>query len=444
MSQLINTRSLRAKQARLAQRIGKTGHAIIRFFSYVGIIIVLLLVLVELRQLAYLVGSLSLALFMLAIWYKRYLAHLQPTSDDYTNRLSTQALGLLPKTKPITPQLLWSAYAKHWQSRFFTNRLLLHAESISQMLSEQEDDTAAALQKAAELSGGPGKLIDIRHITAALLLTSPGIIEFCKRLRLQEADLMNTLAWIERAVAAMHDDKPYYGGIGRDWASGFTPKLNVFGANISQAIQRGGAHFGELTKSQGVQALRGALSQGASMVALVGNAGAGKTSHVYALAQTLLAEAHNPNLRHRQIVGLDATAIISSAQRPGDIEHIVTSLLHEASHAGNIILFLDNADLFFEDGHGSFNATKLLQPIAQSGSIQVILAMTPRNQQELKINNAAFASSLTPVVLQEPEPTTTLRILQDTALNLEHKHGTFVTYQALKTAVPLSDRYVQD
>ncbi len=445
MNQVINTGSARAGKARLAKRIGKTGYEISRYSSYVGIIAAITFYfLADMQSLAFYIASLSLLLWMLAVWYERDLSTLPPQGKTFSARLSTDALGLINKHTQQTPKSLWDGYESHWQSRFFTNRLLLHTDTISGLLSQQEADTEAVVQYAAGLAGDEAAPIDIRHIVAALLLTNAAVIELCKRLKLQESDILSVQQWIERAFRTMNEEKPYYGGIGRDWASGFTPKLNVFGANISQAIQRGGAHFGTLMRSHGVQALKGALSQGASMVALIGNTGAGKTSHVYALAQNLLAESHDPKLRHRQLIGLDATTIISNAQRPGDIEHIVTLLLHEASHAGNIILFLDNAHLFFEDGHGSFDATKLLQPIAQSGSVQVILAITPRDHQELKAKNPSFAGTITPVVLKEPEQSTAMQILQDTALSLEHRQKTFITYQAVKAAVPLSDRYVQD
>ncbi len=441
----ISTHSLRAREARFARHIGKSGYLASRYSAIAGFIGAgTIFFLTELSFIASIVLSFSLLFWMLSIWYKRYLSDLPVEGDSYTERLSTDALGLLPTKTDLTPKIIWIAYQKHWQSRFFTNRLLLHSDSITQLMSEKPIDLEPVLQKATALTQANNGKIDVRHVVAALLLTSQPVLDLCQRLKLSEDDVVSAHYWLERAVTLLDEERPYYGGIGRDWASGFTPKLNVFGANISRAIQQGGAHFGTLTNSPGVQAIRGALIQGAGMIALVGDSGAGKTSHVYALAQSLLAEAQDPKLRHRQIVGLDATSIISRAQRPGDIEHIVSLLLHEAAHAGNIILFLDNAELFFEDGHGAFDATKLLQPIAKSNTIQMILTMTPRNQQNLKTKNPGFASVLTPVVLKQPDQSTTLKILQDTAINIEHKHQVLVTHQALKAAVPLSDRYLQD
>jgi len=129
-----------------------------------------------------------------------------------------------------------------------------------------------------------------------------------------------------------------------------------------------------LVDSQGVNAIKQAFSQGVGAVALIGDAGVGKTSHAYALAQNLLAETKDHNLEHKQIISLNPSNIISAAQHPGDLEYIVTLLMNEAAHAGNIILFLDDAQLFFENGPGSFNATQMLLPVLQARSVAICLS----------------------------------------------------------------------
>ena len=442
---LINTQSSRARQARFAVRFGKTGNTLSRWSAIIGLVLAaLMMIILGANLISGLVVSISLLLLMLSIWYERHLKQLPPAGQDYTSRLTTEALGRLKANQPVTPKHLYKAYAEHWQGRFISNRLLLHSDSIEMLISDDETMTATVLQRADQLRSNESPLIDVRHIFVAALLTNDAVQSILQRVALQESDVLQVLAWLQRAIDTMEADKPYYGGIGRDWASGFTPRLNAFGANISQAIQHGGAHFGTLLDSPGVKAIRGALSQGASTIALIGGSGAGKTSHIYALAQSLLAESKDPQLRHKQVVGLDASTIISSARHPGDMEHIMNTLLNEAHHAGNIILFLDNAELFFQDGHGSFDATRLLQPAAQSKTVKIVMAMTPRDYQMLKNQNPSFASVLTPVTMQEPDERTAQEILEDTALTFEHRQKTFISYQAVKAAIPLSDRYFQD
>jgi len=98
--------------------------------------------------------------------------------------------------------------------------------------------------------------------------------------------------------------------------------------------------------------MKNAFAQGASTIGLIGESGVGKTSHVYALAQLLLEEKNDRNLEHRQIVALSPSTILSSAKRQGELEGIVMMLLQETVHAGHIILFLDDAQLFSGAGRG--------------------------------------------------------------------------------------------
>ena len=56
---------------------------------------------------------------------------------------------------------------------------------------------------------------------------------------------------------------------------------------------------------------------------IMGETGSGKTSHVYALAQTLLEEKNDRQLEHRQMITLSASTILSSATRPGELEYIM-------------------------------------------------------------------------------------------------------------------------
>ena len=129
---------------------------------------------------------------------------------------------------------------------------------------------------------------------------------------------------------------------------------------------------------------------------------------------------------------------------PAILEHIVLTLLHEAAHAGNIILFFDDAQLFFASGPGSFDITQILLPVVQSHSVQLMFAMTPNDYQKLKVSNEAFAGLLTPVVLQEPSKADTMRIAEDASLNLEARHHVMISYEAIREAYRLSGRYDQD
>jgi ATP-dependent Clp protease ATP-binding subunit ClpC len=393
----------------------------------------------------YTLGGLGLISYMLALWISGDLLVVAPTGSTLDELVDVSVLQRLAPKLDLNPQTVWQALQSHWQVIFFANHLLLPGDLIGQQLSTDPAALAAAWEAASAYAAKTGEpTIEPGHIAAALLVTSPAVVALLTRIKHSPADVDAIELWLSHDLQQMRRHRQSFGGIGRDWASGFTPRLNQYGHNISRSIEHHGVHFGSLVGSRSVTAIKQAFSQGAGAVALIGEQGIGKTSHAYALAQNLLAETADRNLEHKQIVSLSPSGIISAAQHPGDLEYIVSMLMNEAAHAGNIILFLDDAQLFFQDGPGSFNATQILLPVLQARHVQFVLAITPNDYQKLRANNPAFAGLLTPVVLQEPDEAAVLDALTGAATNFEIRQKLLIAYEALQEAYRLSGRYEQE
>lgn len=393
---------------------------------------------------AFLTWGIGLFCAMAAIWYRGDLAKLPVTGKTLDGRLSGDLLSMLSPSKPLTAPAAWQAVAKHWQSFFIMNHLLIHGDFVAQNLPDTINMAAIWQEATRQADAAQCPTIEPGHLAAALLKASPEVQQLLTAHKASVADIDQIALWLGRVLEAMRAPKPYFGGIGRDWANGFTPALNQFGENVSLGIERYGAHFSWLMDSPGVQAVKNAFSQGASAIALIGDPGIGKTSHVYALAQLLLQESHDRNLEHRQIISLNPSLILSCASQPGELERTIIMLLQETIHAGHIVLFLDDARLFFRSGTGSFDITQILLPIVQNRAVQIVFAMTPQDYQQLKSTNGSFAGLLTPVILNEPDEAGVMHVLEDTAGNFEARHRVLIAYDALREAYRLSGRYDQD
>jgi ATP-dependent Clp protease ATP-binding subunit ClpC len=445
MEVTIDLRSLRARKARFAKRIGKTGYLLLIIIGLTLVCFAGLMLFIHVHRYPYFMLAFGLLTLIVAIWYHQDLLLLRSSSTSFNERLDGSIFASLHYNTDLTPKSVWHDLSTNWQILFITHHFLLSPETIENELSVQPSDMAVVWNEAQRIADATHcVIIEPVHIAASLLLTSESIKVMFTHMKFTSDDIGSVTLWLERLIVNERSEKPYFGGIGRDWANGFTPQLNQFGQNISLNIESHGGHYNSLVHSPGVEAIKGAFSQGASAIALIGPTGIGKTSNVYALAQRLLAEKDDRHLEHRQIIELNASYIISSAQRPGQIENIVNRLMQEALHAGHIILFLDDSELFFSNGTGSFDATQILLPIIQSRAIQIVFAMTPNDFQSLKTHNSAFASLLTPVVLTEPPEADTLKVIEDNALTLEAQHHILITYQAIVEAYRLSGRYEQE
>ncbi|HVV66529.1 MAG TPA: AAA family ATPase [Candidatus Saccharimonadales bacterium] len=444
--ELINTRSSRAAQARFGKKISPAGYRAIAMLAAVLFIAAAGLVVAGYARYACFAGAGAILCYIPAVWWKRQLSILPPSGHDINDRLSGEVLALLPPSMPQNPQTVWKQISKHWQTNFFLNHLLLTREMVEGQLSNNPAELEHALQIAVQLSDRvESETIEVGSVVGGILLASPAVSQMLVQLKSRPEDVQATALWLGRGlVERRRYGKQRFGGIGRDWAFGYTPLLNRFGQNFSLGIVKHGAHFDWLANSGGVKAVEAAFENHASAVALVGPDGIGKTSTVYALAQKLIEGKTNQVLAYHQIIALNATDITSNARGPGDLEHIMLTLANEAAHARHIILFFDDAQLLLGGAPGSFDATQILLSIIQSNAIPIILAFSSNDYQRLRVKNASLANLITPVVLQELPEAGVMRVLEDSALGLESHNKVLISYEALHEAYRLSGRYNQD
>jgi ATP-dependent Clp protease ATP-binding subunit ClpC len=445
MSAVIDWNAPRVKEARLGRRIGAKGYRILMVVGTVFLAGVIAAAFTAGRQAAVLLTSPMLLCYLPAVWWKHDLSVLPPGGPGLAGRLSADMLALLKPGMELQPQTVWEAIQYDWQAKFFMAHLLVHTDTIGEQLSNDPAELEYALQLAGQIAEkNQWPQIETGFVTAGLLLASKQMREYLTAQKAQDKDVESIADWIARGLAEDQEAKQDFGGIGRDWAFGFTPLLNRFGQNVTAAITNHGAHFGWMTKSEGVQAIETAFDNHSAAVVLVGPDGIGKTTSVYALAQRLIEGNGARSLAYHQIISLNATDIVSNAREQGELEQMMLSLAAEAARAGHIILFFDNAQLFLGGGPGSFDATQILLTIIQANSVPIILAFTPSDQQRLRAQNQSLANLLTPVVLQELPEDGVMRVLEDTAVTLEAQHKVLVAYEALHEAYRLSGRYDQE
>ena len=445
MSTLIDVSSSRAAQARLGKTIGETGYRILQASAASLEVAALSLGLVNGQRFAWLLMSPAILCYSLAVWWKRQLSVLPPQSSDLNGRLSVDVLSRITTKTPQHPLGLWQAISNHWQANFFLHHLLLVDEVVSPHLSTDSAELDQALKLAGELAErNNSPTIELGFVVAGLMLASSNFKQQLVRMNIKPEDVEAIANWLGRNLTESRRVKHNSGGIGRDWAFGFTPLLNRFGYNVSLNIEKHNAHFGWLTESSGVVSMESALASSTGAVALVGPDGIGKTSSVYALAQRLIEGKSKQGMAYHQVIALSATDITANARRQGDLEQIMLSLAGEAAHAGHIILFFDDAQSFFGSGPGSFDGTQILLSVIQAKSVQMVLAMSSNDYQRLKSSNQSLASLLTPVVLQELPEAGVMHVLEDKAIGLENRHNVLVAYESLHEAYRLSGRYEQD
>jgi len=442
--------SVRAKKARIGHGLGGVWSRLLPVFM-----VLLLLGGVSLLVVGAAVGWLVTGLvaipLMIQLWYTRELKLLplpkNPRAvDDF---LSADVLGQLP-TDPA-PHDIATAVGRVSGGHFFGARFGVTPKFLQQIASEEKSATPAVWQAAMEIRKQTGaQQITASVLVPALVQAFPDHEGLLAHVHLSYDDLLEGVRWQQHIqdLVATQSKRRRTGGIARDWSFGYIPLLTRFGQNISEQISRGGL------MNTGLEAHTEALdhmistfgTQGRQNVALVGPAGVGKTTIVHAFAERLLdGTAKIPeNLKFRQVFILDSSALISAAPGRGELENLVMQVLGEAFSAKNIIICLDNAQLFFEEGVGSVDLTNVLLPILEAGRLRVILTMDEQRLLQIGQRNPGLVNALNRINVAEANQDETIAVLQDQLIVTEYQRKVTYTFQALQESYRLSQRYVHD
>ena len=388
---------------------------------------------------------------MIVEWKKGELSNLAPVSSPVTidDVLAADVLGMMP-AKPTTYDVA-TIVGRLYGGQFFSARFGIANQFLQEIASKDTAATDALWQEVVSLQKQAGGCyVTAGMLAVALVRCFPTHERLLAHLQLTFDDLIEGIVWQEHIndLISRHSEPKRTGGIARDWSFGWIPTLSRFGQNISQAIADGGLLTVKLKSHVDIlDQLKASLgSQGRSNALLVGPDGVGKTEIVHAFAQSLLdATAHLPvDLKYRQIFMLDASALIAAAPGRGELESLINRVLNEAYAAKNIIICLDNAQLFFEDSLGSVDLSNVLLPIIEAGRLPMILTMDEQRYLQISRRSSQLANALNRISIAPPTRDETIAIMQDQLISIEFRYKVTFMYQALIEAYRLSERYVHD
>lgn len=451
--QNINLSSSRARKARLAILLEKQMLRVVCGFTAL-LFIFAAFYFALLSEFVFSGACMAMTLYLLTpiIWYAGELKNLPPgdlDSSDPTEYLEPAVLGRLKGD--VTPQKLVEVCMKTQGGVFFANRFAILPDFLQKVSSNDSKNTAAVFNQAQTIAKNNNRTsVTAADITAALILQVPESSYYLAQLKIDSDDIIAGTCWYNHLqdVIKKVSQKQSSGGIGRDLSFGWAPLLNRVGINISESVSRGTVVHREIEgHMDGLGQITHLLSQpGRRNAALIGEIGVGKTTLVYALAQRIMnnPKAVDPNLRFRQIIELDAASLLSRAKGRGELEELLIRLFNEAIHAKNIILFLDEAHLFLKEGTGSIDLSNLLLPVLEGGALQIILALSDQDWLRLSQENPGLAQLMNRVVINPLNQEETMSVIEDQILLLEGRNNIIYSYQSLKEAYSLADRFIRD
>ena len=179
---------------------------------------------------------------------------------------------------------------------------------------------------------------------------------------------------------------------------------------------------------------------------LIGEPGVGKTAIVEGLARRIAEGTVPESVRDRRLMVLDLSGMVAGTKYRGEFEERIKRLLREVMDDGRILLFIDELHTIIGAGgaEGALDASNILKPSLARGEIQLIGATTVDEYRKHIEKDAALERRFQPVNIEEPDAEQTLEILQELRPYYEKHHRVSIGDDALKAAVQLSSRYIND
>ncbi len=402
-------------------------------------------------------GFMELPLFL----FHKDLANIQSLKNDSADNLFNRFdLDLAKATSGIyskeasTKDLILSLSKTH-DANFIFFRLGIGEKNLEEIITHYtgnyspQDIAIKAFETATEKGRSQ---IQVGDFIESIFKTDAFFQEILNIYKLNISDIQRVVDWLNRMkeeiktknVLLSANNFIFTGGIGRDWAYGYTLFLKHFSYDIINIIKDNGLNLEIVGHEREIGAIKESLlSNSGNNVLVVGEPGVGKRTAVLGFAKQVTEGRTNSPLDHRHILQIDIDSLLAGVSSPGEITERVMSVFSEASSAGNVIIYIENFQNMLSSGDaGRSDLSQILLQVLESPSISIIGTCDVASYHQYIVPNTAFNQRITRVDIAEPTESEMLEILENVVYQIEYRTKCMIPYATIKQTYTLGEKYL--
>jgi len=180
---------------------------------------------------------------------------------------------------------------------------------------------------------------------------------------------------------------------------------------------------------------------------LVGDPGVGKTAIAEGLARKIVRGEVPEVLEGATVFSLDMGTLLAGTRYRGDFEERLKQVVKEIEAHPNAIMFIDEIHTVIGAGAtsgGAMDASNLLKPALSAGTLRCIGSTTYKEYRQYFEKDRALVRRFQKIDVNEPSIPDTIEIVKGLKPYYEEFHKLRFTGEAIKAAVELSARYIND
>lgn len=269
-------------------------------------------------------------------------------------------------------------------------------------------------------------------------------------LKKQDISRLEVVNYISHGISKVSEDEPAAGNAGAEEESGDNASqspLAQYATNLNKLALAGKIDPLIGRKHEIERTIQVLCRRRKNNPLFVGEAGVGKTALAEGLAKKIIDGEVPEVLADATIYSLDLGSLLAGTKYRGDFEKRLKAVLAQLKKEEGSVLFIDEIHTIIGAGAasgGAMDASNLIKPVLASGDLKCIGSTTYQEYRGIFEKDRALARRFQKIDVTEPNTDECYQILMGLKPKFEEYHQIRYTQQAIRTAVELAERYIND